>query len=394
MSSKKKHSFTIIELAIIATTVAMFAGIAIAYFDSVTVYSRDSKRKTDIDAIRKALLVQSSMGSKMYPIQNNWCCIGAEGTDKCSNLESALNGYISKMPRDPSYAAGSMANCYMYKTNSKGDAFSLYTSLEEGGILMYTNNTKALRDPKIRTDDCGNKPGEDEWVSGPGFCVMKYEARKSSGSDCRDVAGNLVPCPVSKPTAEIWNNASFEEADYACRSVGAHLISNAEWMAIAHDIEKNDANWIDGRSSGSLKRGNIGTTALKGGYNLGGIDFGSGESLSEFKLTNGDSIFHFSGNLGEWVDYRDFFTVNPVGSWVDYPAADITSFGKVSYFNIGPKDKTYGDMKGVGKVRTASGGQYFVRGGNYQDTNAAGIYALDLLSSSELSSLIGFRCAK
>jgi hypothetical protein len=78
----KKHSFTIVELAVIAAVIALFCGLVIAYFGSVNVYSRDSKRKTDMDAIRKAIMVQSSMGSKAYPVENDWCCIGAVGSDR------------------------------------------------------------------------------------------------------------------------------------------------------------------------------------------------------------------------------------------------------------------------------------------------------------------------
>ncbi|MDD4409398.1 MAG: type II secretion system protein [Candidatus Pacebacteria bacterium] len=394
MSLKKKHSFTIIELAIIAAVVALFAGIVIAYFDSINQYSRDSRRKADIDAIRKALLVYSNMGLKQYPSQNDWCCIGAtDAGHKCNNLESALSGYISKIPNDPQYLEGSMGRCYMFRTTSDLKGYELYASLEEGGLIYYSQDTKVMRDPREKYSDCLNKPGEDEWISGPGFCVMRYEARKSAGNNCKDRFNNDVPCPVSNGSGDFYN-LSFDDAEDSCRSIGAHLMNNAEWMALANNIIKNDANWIDGRSAGSLKRGNIGSDILKGGYNKGNVDVGAGNSLAELKLLNGENIWHFSGNLSEWVNYKEGFTVNPAGSWVDYPAADIASFGAIGYVNIGPDNKEYGSLKGMGKVRTLAGGRYFVRGGNYQDSDSAGIYALDLFSDPQWSTLVGFRCVK
>lgn len=389
----KKHSFTIVELAVIAAVIALFCGLVIAYFGSVNVYSRDSKRKTDMDAIRKAIMVQSSMGSKAYPVEGDWCCIGAVGSDRCENLESAITGYITKIPRDPSYYEGSMANCYMFRSTTSG--FELYTVLEGGGMISFSQDTKVLRDADKKYSDCPNVPGEDEWISGPGFCVMKYEARRSDTMDCKDSFGNAAHCPVSKATPNIWNNISLAEAKHACSSIGAHLMNNAEWMAIADDVAKNDANWIDGKGTGSLKRGNVGSDSLKGGYAIAGsVDYGTGNDYAKLSLTNGDEIWHFSGNLSEWLSYGDSSMSFIPSAWLEYPSVDVNSFGKTSYSNIGPENKSYGSTKGVGKVRREEGGSYFLRGGSYLDTDNAGIYSLDALLASDASGTIGFRCAK
>ncbi len=386
MSSKKKHSFTIIELAIIAAAIAIFAGIAIAYFDSVTTYSRDSKRRTDIDALRKAIMVQSNMGSKKFTVETDWCCVGATNdADRCGNLENALKGYISSIPRDPHYVPESMMHCYMYK--SSGDDFELYTALESGNVVYYSKNLQSTRD--LNALDCVNIEGEDEWVKGPGFCVMKYEARKSVAMNCKDSYENDAYCPVSNATPVIWNNISFNEAVHACESIGAHLITNAEWMALAHSVYSEGENWVNG----VLKSGNTGISD-ETNYNMGNIDTGNSNSLARLKLPSGDFIWHFSGNLAEWVHYKENFEIPIVGSWKSYSDVDINNFGKIGYYNIGPKDKSKATaVSGVGQIRTTSTGEYFLRGGGYANTFNAGAYSLELVDEEGVIST-GFRCVK
>lgn len=380
----KKHSFTIIELAIIVTIIAFFAGIIIVYSGSVNKYSRDSKRKTDMDAIRKALLVQSNMGSKTFPVESDWCCVGATNAeDRCQNLETALAGYISKIPKDPSYSSDSMANCYMFK--SRSDRFEMYSVLEGGGIISFDQNTNSLRDVKEKYSDCPNDTNNNEWISAPGFCVMKYEARSDGTYNCKDSVQNPIACPVSKPSDYPWV-IDRDTAEAVCESIGAHLMNNAEWMAIAKDVEGVESNWING----SLKRGNIGAT-LETGYNIGNIDSGNAFNLAELELSNGEKIWHFSGNVSEWINYEEALPIS-AGIWYDYSAVDATQFGKIGYFNIGPDDQS-DSLKGVGKVRNNSG-RYFARGGNYTDTDAAGIYALELYADPYDNGKTGFRCAK
>jgi len=68
------------------------------------------------------------------------------------------------------------------------------------------------------------------------FCVMKFEA-KQSDTNCSG-----QPCPVSKPDAAPWAGLNRPNAQERCASVGAHLITDKEWIAIARNISSTPIN--------------------------------------------------------------------------------------------------------------------------------------------------------
>src|SRR3989338_8082819 len=65
----KRKGFTLIELLVVISIIGILASFAIASFPSAQAKGRDSRRKADLDAIRKAgeLAKTDSTGSKYYP---------------------------------------------------------------------------------------------------------------------------------------------------------------------------------------------------------------------------------------------------------------------------------------------------------------------------------------
>ncbi|WPU65056.1 putative Ig domain-containing protein [Peredibacter starrii] len=86
------------------------------------------------------------------------------------------------------------------------------------------------------------------------FCVMKYEARNDGGK------------PSAQPNLSPWVNITVGDAKAACRSLGYDkhydLISNAEWMAIARNIEARAANWFTGIVGGANNMLPVGHTSV------------------------------------------------------------------------------------------------------------------------------------
>ncbi|NCN95085.1 hypothetical protein GW951_02040, partial [Candidatus Wolfebacteria bacterium] len=117
-----------------------------------------------------------------------------------------------------------------------------------------------------------------------------------------------------------------------CIRAGKHLITEKEWQSIAHNIERVGWNWEGGVA---------GTNQMSDGHSDGIPDnslaastdddpcSGTGQTCSEtawnsqrrtYKLSNGQYIWDFGGNVWEWVDQvnQDEYPVynSPTDGWV------------------------------------------------------------------------------
>ena len=73
---------------------------------------------------------------------------------------------------------------------------------------------------------------EDGWIPFNGKCFMKYEAKNVGG------------VPTSTTAGTPWVFISQIDAIAECASIGAHLMTNAEWMELANDIELVSSNLL------------------------------------------------------------------------------------------------------------------------------------------------------
>ncbi|MFP4460150.1 MAG: T9SS type A sorting domain-containing protein [Candidatus Zixiibacteriota bacterium] len=188
-------------------------------------------------------------------------------------------------------------------------------------------------------------PADPEMGTYADFCVSKYEM-KIVGLDDGNIAYDSSYVAESRASGTPWRNMNQVQAKAECEALGDGfaLISNAEWMTIAHNIERVAANWSDNSSHETgitIAKLNIGHTCRKGpmgadcridgiaysgealpaseddsdglyGYVIGDWGEDSLPTLNEngwnlyrrtFYLTNGEIIWDFAGNLWEWTDY-------------------------------------------------------------------------------------------
>jgi len=393
-----KASFTLIEILVVVVIIGILSGIIIVGMSSTSQQARDSKRIAEMDTIRKDLWIATSMGSKGYPTTpdigygyRGWCCVGLSGTEDpyCANLNATLSDFT--LPRDPSYKAGSKEFCYMYKSN--GTTFDLYTKLEGKGAISLSPDSIQIT---TKRDDCPT-----DWIdTGLGFCVMKYEAKNVGG------------VATSQPGGTPWASTVDQNAAItACKAIGAHLINNAEWMAIARDAESVSSNWSGSVMARGYTMADNTQAAPSSGpgyeYNTAVNTVGSsGDHLYRRTLTlsNGQTIWDFSGNVWEWVDYA----ITGAGSqpqdplyttytWVEYPSVKNygNTFGRE---NLAPKNGSLTSSNGVGKIyynSNETGTRGLLRGGDWHGGAAAGAFAVDLAGSPAYTyANIGFRCAR
>lgn len=90
----KKRGFTLIELLVVISIIGILAAFIVASFTSAQAKSRDSRRKADLDAVKKALELMKgdSTASSFYLITAQYPA-------------SITNTYIRQVPTDPSSGA-------------------------------------------------------------------------------------------------------------------------------------------------------------------------------------------------------------------------------------------------------------------------------------------------
>ncbi len=109
----KRRGFTLIEILVAATILAVLAAIGLVSYSKVNQRSRDSKRKSDIEQIRSAVeMYRLDMG--YYPNTGSGAWSNAE------DLSSALvSTYMPGIPTDPK----SLTQTYRYKATSLSGGF-------------------------------------------------------------------------------------------------------------------------------------------------------------------------------------------------------------------------------------------------------------------------------
>jgi len=241
---------------------------------------------------------------------------------------------------------------------------------------------------------------------------MQYEAKCSNGggntatnggypwNSCTSAGGTVVSASAGEPITDITQI----QAKAACESIGAHLITNAEWMAIARDIEQVASNWTGGAvGSGMIKRGNVALSDA-GSYDGANPEVGVTDAKAKLKLSNGKEIYHLSGNVYEWVDdtIETSQIPTPTG-WQEYSASIVWNNSYLPRQEAGPLNVSYNaTTHGVGRIyldpdaASPSGDKHaFLRSLYWDYTSDAGVFALSLhRSPSNSLSIIGFRCAR
>lgn len=135
-SSDKNKGFTLVELLVAITIVAILSMIALTLYSSSQKSARDAKRKEDINAISKAL-EQYKTAKGSYPTG----CADAWSGDTHTewNLTTCgLTGYMKELPKDPiNYDNGdcdTKDGCHLYRlcVSSDGSSYVVGVNLEDG----------------------------------------------------------------------------------------------------------------------------------------------------------------------------------------------------------------------------------------------------------------------
>ncbi len=322
----------------------------------------------------------------------------------------------------------------------------------------------------------------------PDFCVMKYDAKavfaadpsigiqpqpgdpcfgttnaywetrgqptgtyKNNGTGCQATAENgkeINSVPSGAPIAYIPEVGSgTNNAVSYCRHMGWHLLTNAEWMTIARNVEQVSANWCnpDGTACGAAP-GTPGKILANGHNNaqpnsalvasaddsqacFGTTPDGSkicGHANSQkrtLQLSNGQVIWDFAGNVWQWVggtvrrkDEPQSQTNGKLDSgWLSSEFAPgsaslgvldsvIINNGRglsMGYDSFRPSNPNWNSSNGVGRIFhfSAAADQTstiygFIRGGQWNHGAVDGAFSVHLTPVPSKTNLedVGFRC--
>jgi len=151
----KRRAFTLVELLVILTIIGILGSMVALSFATISVHTRDTRRKADLDAVASALkqvLVDSATTGSSgapYPVASGFMPSGV------SALATALtsvggNHYIDALPKDPHNWVGGA-------TNSLGDGAPVdegYVYASNGKNYILGTNLESIT--TAPPNDCGN----------------------------------------------------------------------------------------------------------------------------------------------------------------------------------------------------------------------------------------------
>jgi prepilin-type N-terminal cleavage/methylation domain-containing protein len=135
----KNKAFTLIELLVVIAIIGILSGLIVVSMNGSINSANDAKRKANIDAIRKALIVYGTLNGGVYPTgipEAAGCNISSNGatTNRCTNLAPALSELLPNLPNDPI-----SGNYYTYISN--GTIFTVSSVLSSEKTYGYSSST-------------------------------------------------------------------------------------------------------------------------------------------------------------------------------------------------------------------------------------------------------------
>ncbi len=144
----KSKGFTLIELMVAISIVAILATIGIVAFGATQKSARDAKRKGDLEDIKKAFYLYRASNGSFCPASQAATCGWAEFVDSArygfncttctagdNSLKNTLGPNMKGVPSDPNPST-TQPNYYVYVPTP--DTFELYAKLEGVATTPYT----------------------------------------------------------------------------------------------------------------------------------------------------------------------------------------------------------------------------------------------------------------
>ena len=376
-----RRGFTIVELLIVIVVIGILAGIVIVAYNGIQQRARVAAATSAAEQASKKIAIYVASNSDQVPPD-----LATAGLTSSANAT------------------------YQYTPNT--------TVTPQNFCLTATANNVAMHVATGGTPTEGPCPGHPGtqvadlecptgYITVPGsslfgtkaFCAMKYEAK--------NVGGVATSQAASTPWVSISQTDAITTSSAACS--GCHLISEAEYLTIAHNVLSVASNWSGGTvGSGYIYSGHndnsagaLAASSDSDGY-AGTGNVSPSNQRRTLTLTNGEVIWDMAGNVHDWTAgqtsggqpgasgyaWREWNTVAGTGSLSPNPHP---SYGT-------PAASNWTSSHGIGQVysnSTDTGLRAFPRGGAWGYGSGVGVLTLNLDSSpSYAGGNSGFRVAR
>lgn len=391
-AKNKRAGFTIVELLIVIVVIAILAAITVVAYNGVRQRASASAAQSALTQATQRVMAYAVDHAEQYPAESELSGLGI-------NNDSSTD--------------------YQYTADNATSPRTFCMTVTVGGVSYYRNNTTQ------NTPAAGACPGHTaggnpivvepepeplvcatNYVKVPGnttfgttdFCVMKYEAKNEGG-----VATSKAD---TTPWVSITQANATLRASQACAT--CHLITEAEWLTIAHNLINVPGNWTGNAvGSGTLYIGHSDlspTTAQAAGADTAGYtNTGntSGNQRRTLRLSTGDTIWDFAGNVFEWTSGQASTGQPGIAAsgytnreWKDLTVPGTLSPNPFPAFGT-PAAANWTSAQGIGQAWTNSAETVtrgMLRGGAYNGgTAVAGIFALQMALPTSSNVSYGFR---
>jgi hypothetical protein len=183
-----------------------------------------------------------------------------------------------------------------------------------------------------------------------------------------------------------WVEVNYHDARAAAGRTGLTLITETQWLAIAHNIAQQPINWTSGT---------VGEGKLFQGMRNGNVDGAQPHSYEPedaderrwHELSNGERVYDFSGHIYSWVfdDVQGDEDSGLINNPFEKDSPSLTTAPASSF------------EKGVGWMPSAGAnwsGHALCRGGCWSSGDGAGVFYLYYVWPDVEYVSVGFRCTK
>lgn len=207
------RGFTLIEVLLVVSIIALLSTIIASTFSAARVYARDTRRVADLRSVAVALQLYANDHNGNYPAGSG-DQHGCSGTGCLTALiDELVPGYISQVPIDPVF--GSTNDGYRYCQANGGASYQLVTRLETqddngwctvpgippvSGTSCWTTNgvpDYPVCDPGSGSgdDDDGNEPPPPPKEEDPGDDVdtIPIDQPPPTGDGGKNPPGHIDP---------------------------------------------------------------------------------------------------------------------------------------------------------------------------------------------------------